>query len=92
MSTYHLHRWSITTYSDDPWLAPEMNPICLLGCRIPGNKTVRTSPITQINGREITTETGSIYILEDMDPDYRHWLEDNGMEYDPANPIKKVEK
>jgi len=27
-----------------------------------------------------------------MDPDYRHWLEDNGMEYDPANPIKKVEK
>lgn len=92
MATYHLHRWSVTELYDNPYLAPEANPKCLIGFRSPDNKRVRTSPVKEINGMHITTETGSVYILEDMDPDFRHWMEEEGIEWDPEHPLKMKRK
>lgn len=87
MTTYHLHRWRVVYLYDNPYLAPEANPACLAGFREPDKKPVRTSPIAKVNGVEITTESGSVYLLEDMDPDYRDWLLENEIEFDPDNPI-----
>ena len=87
MSGIRLHRWSVTQYSDDPYLAPEANPACLLGVRETDGKHVRTSPIVKAEGKEITTKSGTVYILDDMDPDFRLWLEEEGIEYDPEHPI-----
>ena len=87
MATYHLHHWRVVTLYDNPYLAPEVNPKCLAGFRDEHKRTVRTSPIAEVNGCEVTTESGSIYILEDMDPDYRDWLIDQGIDIDPDNPI-----
>jgi hypothetical protein len=82
-----LHRWRVTQYSDDPYLAPEANPPCLAGIRDSDGRTVRTSPIVKVDGKEITTKSGTVYILDDMDPDYRLWLEEQGIQYDPEHPI-----
>jgi hypothetical protein len=93
MATYHLYRWRVVEKFDNPYLAPELNPKALEGYRDEDNKYVRTSPIAKVNGKEITTESGSVYILEDIDTDYREWLaEQEGLEFDPDNPIliKKI--
>lgn len=89
---YSLYKWSIVPTFDDPFKAPEINPGRLFGFRDQDPKSVRTSPIVSVNGREITTSSGSVYILEDIDPAYLSWLEDNGFEYDPVNPIKIKKK
>lgn len=87
VSGIRLHRWSVTQASDDPYLAPEAKPACLLGIRDSDGRYVKTSPIFKVEGKEITTKSGSVYILEDMDPDFRLWMEEEGIEYDPENPI-----
>ena len=86
VTTYHLHRWSVGDIGDT-YSAPEMRRICLYGHRDQDNKWVRTSPIVTIKGREIHTEN-NIYILEDINPDYLKWMDENGFIYDPDNPIK----
>ncbi len=87
MSGIILHRWSVTQSSDDSYLAPEQVSACLLGIRESDGRYVRTSPIVKADGKQITTKSGSVYILDDMDPDFRLWLEEQGIEYDPENPI-----
>lgn len=87
MTTYHLYRWAIVRLYDDPYRAPEINPNCLTGFRDDSPRRIRSTPITEINGREITTESGSVYILEDIDTTYREWLWENDIPYDPENPI-----
>jgi hypothetical protein len=88
MATYHLYRWSVTSFSDNPWHAPEQRQLCLVGFRDQETKRVITSTIKEVNGREITTETGSKYLLEDIDPEYLSWMDAEGLVYDPINPIK----
>lgn len=92
MSGIRLHRWSVTGSSDNPFAAPEQNLPCLVGIRDSDGKYVRTSPIAKAEGKEITTKSGTLYILEDMDPDFRLWLEEQGIAYDPENPITFKEK
>lgn len=84
---HHLYRWAVVAYYDDPYRAPEINPKCLAGYRDQDPRRIRTSPIKEINGKEITTESGSVYILEDMSQEYREWLEANNIDWDPENPI-----
>lgn len=91
MATYHLHKWSVSEKAD-PFLAPEINPACLAGYRDDEDRPVVTSRIVKVDGRTITTYSGSVYILEDIDPDYLQWLQDNGHNYDPETPIKFKKK
>jgi hypothetical protein len=87
MATYHLHRWSITD-SGNPYTPPESVRRSLVGFRDDDKKKVVTSTFIAVNGREVTTQSGSVYILEDIDPEYLEFLHKNGWEYDPVNPIK----
>jgi len=92
MATYKLNHWSLTDNSSDPYQAPELNCKRLQGKRssVMGGEEhgVITSPIDKVEGRKITTVSGSIYMLGDIDPEYLRWMRDNGMTYDPENPIK----
>lgn len=90
MATYSLHRWSIT--DEGPWVAPEAQRIHLHGYRDQDPRAVRTSYVVEVNGREVKTYSGSIYILEDISPEYLQFLEDTGDVYDPENPIRKQKK
>lgn len=87
MATFHLHNWSVTE-DRDPFRAPETIAKRLMGCRDDDPRYVITGPIISIQGKSITTYSGSVYILEDINPDYLKWMEDNGIQFDPENPIK----
>jgi adenine-specific DNA methylase len=87
MTTYNLYRWSVSCPANGYW-APEQRKVSLAGFRDQETKPVVTSSIKEINGKEITTSTGSVYILQDIDPEYLEWLNQEGIVYDPANPIK----
>jgi hypothetical protein len=88
---YVLKNWSVSYRTDDPWVAPECNPKCLKGNRY-GNgeegRGVLTSAIVKIDGKKITTFSGSVYILEEPDPNYLQWMKKEGYNFDPENPIK----
>jgi hypothetical protein len=73
----------------EPWEAPELPPH-IVG-RLDGHQ-VMTSRVVFSSGREVTTESGSIYHLADVDPAFQSWLEEHGYEFDPENPIKRVKK
>ena len=73
---------------DDPYKAPEQRSIRLSGFRDQDAKQVTTSVIVTVNGREITTYSGSVYILEDIDPDYLKFLDETDEIYDSENPIR----
>lgn len=96
---WYLYQWGVTGASNNPYLAPEVNPKCLIGFRFDHKilwdqnltlncKRVLTSPIIKINGKEIHTKSGSLYILEDIDPDYLQWIKENNIKYDSNNPLK----
>lgn len=87
MTTYHLHRWSVIG-DDNPYRAPEQSAIRLSGFRNQDSRRVTTSVIVAVNGREIETYSGSIYILEDIDPDYLKHLDSIGETYNFDNPIR----
>lgn len=89
---YNLYKWKVVPMYNQPYLPPEANSICLSGYRDNENFPVKTTPIKEVNGREITTLTGSVYILEDIDVDYLSWCIDNNIEYDYDNPIKILNK
>lgn len=60
----------------DPWSAPAR---------------IRTSRIVAAQGRLVTTESGSVYLLGEADPAYVEFLKSIGRESDEANPVKVVE-
>ena len=78
----------MTHLSNSPWVPPECNPVCLMGYRNSEDRGVRTSPIKEVDGSIIRTESGSTYFLGDPDPAYLRYLEENGIDFDPKNPIK----
>jgi len=88
MAVYHLHNWSVTEGPPDPYRAPERNHKRLHGLREEDDQHVTTGPIVKIEGRNITTYSGSVYILGAIDPDYLVWIKENNIEYDPENPIR----
>ena len=92
MATYHLHRWSIgTRFNQEPSAGPGQQHRSLFGIRAEDGREVVTSYIVKVEGKNITTYSGSVYILEDIDPTYLAWMTEHGYTYDPENPIKIIE-
>jgi len=92
-----LHNWSTGYSSDNPYAAPEQNPTCLKGNvyghpRFNDGDCVTTTAIEKIEGRIITTYSGSIYRLGRPNQKWLHWLKKNGYTYDPKNPVKDMRK
>lgn len=90
MATYHLYRWSVIGPEPDAFRAPELDYRCLVGFRDQQEKPVRTSSIASVEGRKVTTVSGSVYILEDINPEYLDYINSSGREFDPENPIKII--
>lgn len=86
--TYNLYKWRVVPLYNKSYLAPEANPVCLSGYRNDETFPIKTSPIKKADGRQITTLSGSVYILEDIDVDYLSWCIDNNIDYNYDNPIK----
>ena len=86
MAMYQLHKWAVVG-DGDPWVAPELCSKRLTGYRDKETKQVVTSPIVKVEGKKITTRSGSVYILEDVSEQYREWLRDSGIPFNPEQPI-----
>jgi hypothetical protein len=86
MPTYHLREWSVVTIGG-PYDAPELCGIALMGRRAEDGKAVRTSNVATAEGIRITTTSGSVYMLEDVDPRYEQYLRNRGTPLNPLNPI-----
>lgn len=88
-----IHDWSTCSGSDNPYLAPEVAGVAIQGRAfgMPDHKEgggIRTSRIVTVEGRVVTTRSGSKYRLGRISPEFRKWLREQGREYDPRNPIK----
>jgi len=87
MKTYNLYRWSVQARHGGPYSAPESLKLCLVGWRDHEAEVITTSAVEAADGRIITTHTGNKYILQDMDPAYREFLDKNNIPFDTNNPI-----
>lgn len=88
-----LDSWSTTT-DGDPYTAPECRKLRLQGVVRNGQFAGRgclTSPVDKVNGRYITTRSGSVYLLGKIDPGFYAWLKKNRPDWDWRNPIKIIE-
>ena len=87
MVTYRLRQWSVVL-DNDPYAAPEVRGIMLKGYR--DDETdhhVITSKVMKVEGRKVTTRN-SVYLLEDIEPEYLQWMKDNNVPYDDDVPIR----
>lgn len=93
MTEYILHKWSVTEFGNqDPYLAPECKTKRLVGYRDDETRKVITGPIVSVDGKKVTTYSGSVYHLDDVNQEYLAWLIDHQIEFDPDHPIKFKEK
>jgi hypothetical protein len=83
----NLYKWWVRQYYTDPYRAPEDNFTCLGGFIEGKDLPIKTSKIVEVNGIEVTTKSGSVYILCDINVDYYQYLKDNNIKYDTSNPI-----
>lgn len=89
--------WSVKdNRAASPYMAPEQTTKHLVG-RAFGHPTavndggiLTSSPIKAVNGRLVTTKSGTVYRLGRIDPKYRAWLRNEGIAYDPHNPVRIV--
>lgn len=90
-----LRKWSVTgLLYPDKWEIHEASMLNRLTGQIFNNprftngKNVITSPIAKVDGRKITTNSGSIYVLfGPPDDSFLSMLEQYDLPFDEANPI-----
>jgi hypothetical protein len=89
-----INGWSITSPAD-PYIPPEMLPISIHGAvtghpHFDDGAKITTSRIVEANGRIVMTQSGSTYILGDVDPGYLAYLPTIGRVYNPDAPVKVI--
>ncbi len=93
-----LKNWSIVASSDNPYLAPELRSICLQGevyghpdTRYPDGKNIVTSKVVKkIDALTYETNSGTIYTLDTVNPNYKEWCIEYGIELNLEDPVKLV--
>jgi len=92
-----LHNWSVqferTLGSEQRYMAPELVARCIVGDveghpSRPDGETVITSRIISVEGRTVTTRSGSVYTLGKIAPSYRKYLRTVSPDWDHRKPIK----
>jgi hypothetical protein len=85
MAEYTLENWSVYA---DPYKAPEVGAIRLHGTRSGHELPVLTNYVDRVDGRRVTTLSGSVYVLGEPSAKYRQWMAENGIAYDPEHPVR----
>ncbi len=86
-----ITNWSVGQYPEDGYTSPEQRWQVLRG-NVYGHpnhedgEKIRTSAIILATGTLVQTEK-RLYRLGTIEAEYRKWLDDNGYEYDEANPV-----
>lgn len=91
-----LENWHTTT-NGTPYQDPATARLLLSG-KVYGHpkgphldgRTVTTSPIVSVDGRKVTTASGSVYVLGRPKRAWLAYLKQIGKPYDPKAPIKVI--
>jgi hypothetical protein len=82
-----IEDWALEFRQVDPFVAPERSPLSLSGF-IPGKaERVITSPVVKVEGKLVTTSSGSLYQLGQVSTKYRAFLESDRLPIDWENPL-----
>lgn len=81
-----LNCWSVVGDKLDVYKAPEQRSFCLVG-KLDSGAMIKTSMIVKAEGKVITTRSGSLYVLGEIDPNYLKFIKDNNISYNKDNPI-----
>ncbi len=96
MSVVRLEQWLVDyTDTDDGYIAPEAKHRSLVGTiyghpRRPDGDKIRTSRIVNVDGRRVTTGSGTVYELGEVHPEYLKWMVRSGYVYDEDAPIRVI--
>lgn len=87
-----INSWKTVASSHNQYRAPETIGLCLFGKvsghpRFVDGEVVRTSRIESIEGRVVSTVSGSVYRLGTIDPLFRRYLKIHRPLWDWRNPI-----
>ena len=94
-----LKDWGVVYLDDSPYLAPEVKLRCLVGTIVMSARScfksgdpVRTNGIDKVEGRLVTTLSGSQYWLRGApSANYLAWLASQGIKYDPRRPVRVID-
>lgn len=90
-----IDHWSVSEASASVYTPPEARGHGLVGI-VFGHPTsddgtrVRTSAIVDARGRRVTTASGTVYLLGEIDPTYAAYLRGIGRVVDEDEPITMV--
>jgi hypothetical protein len=82
-----IEQWSTELCPHKPYLAPELHDHVHVAGIIDGKEKI-TTRVVAVDGRKITTKTGSVYLLGKAKPEFSAWCAMRGTPIDPAQPIK----
>lgn len=94
MDPIRVDEWA--TAPANPFRAPENGAGLILTGRVapgadprrPEGSTISTSPIVAVEGRVVTTKSGTRYRLGRIAPAFRRWMREQGIAWDSREPIK----
>lgn len=87
-----LDNWSVCFAPRDRYTPPEMSQKSLQGNAFghpkhDDGKHIATSLPVKVDGRIVTTCSGSVYKLGRIDPKYRQWLKENFPNWNWRKPL-----
>jgi len=89
---YQLQQWAVRTLPSS-FMEPEVAGLVLTGYVLDHPKhapdqIICTSPIVQVQGKRVTTASGSVYILGEPEEGYAQYCREIGLPIDPEQPIR----
>ena len=95
-----IEDWCVSVAHADAYQPPECQRHCISGVVAEHtssrsgvtrtNVRVTTSYIVSVDGKEVTTRSGSVYTLGKVEESYREWLKENRPDWDEENPITMI--
>lgn len=95
-----IEDWYVSVSEADAYQPPENQRQCLTGVVakhksirdgvVRDNVRVTTSYIVDVDGKEVTTRSGSVYTLGKIQHEYREYLREIRPDWDEENPITMI--
>jgi hypothetical protein len=82
-----IDQWATEPCPNLPYLAPELHDHLHVSGIIGGKEKI-TSRVVHVDGRVVTTKTGSVYELGEPSGRFLAFLAEHGLQLDPVEPVK----
>ena len=92
MKVVQIDDWFTAQYHENPYIAPEANPVVLFGVvtghpKKTDGKIIKTSAIVDCLGGYVKTKN-TLYKLGKPKQEWLEWMRDNDHSFNPDEPVK----